>query len=401
MRPRGERAQMIPVVTHVFGVGAIPFVSDVRISNPHAARETATLIFTRSAEDGRTSFSAIDVVLEAGQTAAFDDIVANTFQTAGSGTLEVLGDVLAMSRTYAITARGTMGQQIPPGLDETVAGGGTLRAAPLPGTADRVNLGVSETGGGSGVIRAGDREFTIAPFGQVQFPIDDETVSIRVLSGDARVVAYLSQIDNTTNDPMFIPAVLPRFEMRRAIAPAISARGAIGSEWRTDVWSTDGAPLELDAIGDGRIVRLPSREGVLEDVLAGVFSIAALRVVPQPGSSVMARIRNGGMSQFVPFLDIEAPPAEQQLLFIESVEPYRTNIGIVADAPVFAEVSIYDAAGNEVARTPLSTGGGVAQLQVTQRVVNGRATVRFVGRGRAYASLVDNRTGDATFVAGR
>ncbi|HEX8616641.1 MAG TPA: hypothetical protein VF911_03550, partial [Thermoanaerobaculia bacterium] len=400
-RPRGGRAQMIPVVTHLFGAGAIAFATDVRISNPRTARETATLIFTRSAEDGRTSFSAFDQVLEPGQTVAFDDVVANTFQSTGSGTLEVLGDVLVMSRTYAVTARGTMGQQIPAGLDETAVDGEPLLAVPLPGTSDRVNLGVTETGGSSGVIRAGDRDFTIAPFGQVQFPVGDDPVSIRVLSGGARVVAYLSQIDNATNDPMFIPAVLPRVAMNRAIAPAISARGASGSEWRTDVWSAGGAPLALDAIADGRIVRLPSRGGVIEDVLAGVFPIAALRVLPEARSTVMARIRNGGMSQFVPFLDVENAPAEQQLLFIESVEPYRTNIGIVADGLAFAEVSIYDAAGNEVARTPLATSGGVAQLQVTQRIVNGRATVRFTGRGRAYASLIDNRTGDATFVGGQ
>jgi hypothetical protein len=57
---------------------------------------------------------------------------------------------------------------------------------------------------------------------------------------------------------------------------------------------------------------------------------------------------------------------------------------------------------SEVVRSTLSTDGGVAQFQVTQRIVNGRATVRFLGgTGRAYASLVDNRTGDATYVAGQ
>jgi hypothetical protein len=41
-------------------------------------------------------------------------------------------------------------------------------------------------------------------------------------------------------------------------------------------------------------------------------------------------------------------------------------------------------------------------MAVLSRVVSGRAVVRFFsGRGRAYASLIDNGTADATFVAGQ
>jgi subtilisin-like proprotein convertase family protein len=389
-RPRAEIAQMIPVVAHLFGIGATPFASDVRISNPGTVRETATIIYTRGGDDGRTSFAAIDAVLEPGQTLAFDDVVANAFHTTGSGSLEVLGNVLVMSRTYATTARGTMGQQVPANLDPTTLGAEPLVAAPFP-NADRVNLGVTETAGGSGTVRAGEREFTIAPFAHLQFATAHETQTVRVLSGDARVVAYLSQIDNTTNDPMLIPAQTPR-GARTLIAPAISARGANGTQWATDLWST--GPARADAIAGDTV---PVTRSI--DVLAGSFPIAALRVTTD--ALAMTRIRTAGMSQFVPLLERQGP-AEQQLLFIETAEPYRTNIGIVSDAAALAEVVVYDAAGTEASRMVLSTNGGVAQLQVTQRVLNGRATVRFLGgTGRAYASVVDNRTGDATYVAGQ
>jgi len=391
-RPRSEHAQMLPVVAHLFGAGATPFASDVRISNPGTDRQTATLIYTRSGDDGRTTFSAIDAVVEPGQTLAFDDIVARTFQTAGSGSLEILGDVLVMSRTYAVTLRGSMGQQVPPNLDTTALGADPLLAAPFPGTTDRVNLGVTETVGGTGTIRAGDRDFTIAPFAHVQFATGQDAQSVRVLSGDARVAAYLSQVDNATSDPMFIPAQLPR-GVRTLIAPAISARGANGTQWATDVWST-GPSLQAEAIAGFAVPVTRST-----DVLAGIFPLAALRVTTD--AATMTRIRTDGMSQFVPLLE-RTGPAEQQLLFLETAEPYRTNLGIVSDAPAFAEVIVYDAAGTEVTRTVLSTEGGVAQLQLTRRLVNGRATVRFLGgTGRAYASLVDNRTGDATYVAGQ
>jgi subtilisin-like proprotein convertase family protein len=409
VRPRGDRAQMIPAVAHLFGIGATPFASDVRIANPHATRETATLIFTRSGEDGRTRFSAIDAVLEPGQTLAFDDVVSSAFHTAGSGSLEVLGDVVVMSRTYATTAAGTMGQQIPPNLETTVVGGRKLHVAALGVGDRRVNAGVVETGGGSGVVFAGDRDLTIAPYSHVQFPLDATSMQVIVRSGDARVAAYLSEIDNRTSDPMFIPAVILPGDNRLVVAPAASTRGL--NAWTSDVWLesfNDGMNVPVAAFGDGAAVHRDLFVGgrvvhqdILGTVFGGALEIAAVRLFLPPGAMAWSRVRTDGMSQFIPFLDPNGP-AVQELVFIETENGYRTNIGIVSDAPAIAEVVIYDAAGAEVTRTTLATGGGVAQTAVSRRVVNGRATVRFLaGRGRAYASLIDNRTGDATYVPGQ
>src|SRR6185503_8651444 len=196
-----------------FGVGNTEFLSDVRIANPGAAATTATLIFTPSANDGRTSFSAIDVALAPGQTVAFDDVVSSAFLTAGSGSLEVLGEVVVMSRTYAMTPRGTMGQQVPANLDTTAFGAPAIYAVAfrIPGT--RVNLGLTEVGGGSGIVRVGNQEYAIAPFSHVQFAHGSpparsaSSAKITVVSGDARVVAYFSQVDDASGDAMFLPAV--------------------------------------------------------------------------------------------------------------------------------------------------------------------------------------------------
>jgi hypothetical protein len=106
------------------------------------------------------------------------------------------------------------------------------------------------------------------------------------------------------------------------------------------------------------------------------------------------------MSQYVPF-ERPCAPAEQQLLFIENSADYRTNIGIASDF-VIAEVTVFDAEGRVIQQAILETPGGVSQLAVTAPVRHGRAVVRVLaGRGRAYASLVDNRTGDATYIAGQ
>jgi subtilisin-like proprotein convertase family protein len=420
-RPRGESAQMIPAVAHVFGIGATPFSSDVRIANPHAAAETATLIFTRSGEDGRTSFSAIDVVLQPGQTLAFDDVVESAFHTAGTGSLEVLGDVVVMSRTYATTSAGTMGQQIPPNLQTTAAGEPELAAMALPMGEYRVNAGIVETGGGSGIVLAGVGSvghIPILPYSHIQFPFPDDqdpvtadaVLRVVVLEGDARVSAYLSQIDNVTNDPMFIPAVNRSSGGETLMVPVVRTRG-VHEEWRSDVWLFSfevALDFRMHAIGEGRTLmdhRLGTGPMIFPDVLGNLFrgelDLAALTIEMRPSFFGMSRIRNDGMSQFVPLLSPSGPEV-QELVFIETENGYRTNIGIVSAAPALAEVVIYDAAGGEVLRTTLATDGGVAQTAVSRRVVNGRATVRFLaGRGRAYASLVDNRTGDATYVPGQ
>ncbi|HYO78154.1 MAG TPA: hypothetical protein VE010_16965, partial [Thermoanaerobaculia bacterium] len=395
-----------------------PFRSDVRVANPLATRQTVTLIFTRSGEDGRTSFSAIEAVLEPGQTLAFDDVLESAFHTSGTGSLEILGDVIVMSRTYAVKADGTMGQQIPPNLDTTGLGERQLDVAALPLGDYRLNAGIVETAGGSGTIVVGMRRMQILPYSHVQFPFAVEDapratiLSAAVVEGDARIAAYLSQVDNQTNDAMFIPAMQRRQGAYTVMAPAVRTRGANGTDWRSDVWLYSfelGIVVRLRAIEEGRSVQrdfLAAGVTVLEDVLAhqyldGSMSVAALVLELPYSFSAMSRIRTDGMSQFVPFLD-PAGPAEQQLVFIESANGYRTNIGIVAEEAAMAQVVIYDAAGAEVSRTTLSTSGGVAQTAVLTPVIGGRATVRFTaGRGRAYASLVDNSTGDATYVAGQ
>jgi subtilisin-like proprotein convertase family protein len=404
-RPRAAEAQMLPVVAHLFGIGATRFRSDVRIANPRLEPVTATLVFTRSGQDGRSSFAALDAVLAAGQTIAFDDVVDSAFHTVGSGTLEVLGPVVVMSRTYAETEAGTMGQQVPPGLETTSLDAEPLFVAPLPTTTDRYNLGISETGGGSGIVRAGDRELNILPFSHVQFAAAPELTEVRVLSGDARVSAYVSQVNNATGDAMFVPAERDRSDALDVIAPVIST-----DRWQSDLWfgsTVEVQTLAVQAIGAHRpsveitIERLTSFENVLARLFHRTLTTAALSLTLPPHTFGATRIRNGGMSQFVPLLGPRPPGAlpERQLLFVESGEAYRTNIGIVATEPALALVLVYDAAGSEVARQALSTDGGFAQFTVPVAVTSGRAVVRFLGGdGHAYASLVDNRTGDATFV---
>jgi subtilisin-like proprotein convertase family protein len=401
-RPRNAQRQMIPVVAHLFGANATRFASDLRIANVTTTAQNATLIFTRSGADGTFDFAAIHVVVAPGQTLAFDDVVESAFHTAGSGSLEILGEVIVMSRTYALTARGTFAQQIAPHEHTTALGETPLALNPLDAPNTRTNFGLTEIAGESGVVLIGDRRIELAPFAHVQFPGDARLAEVQVVSGLARVVAYVSQVNNESGDAMYVPAMSLVSASRVLIAPVITS-----DTWQSDLWIRArgaGGVAKIEAIG----AQMPSTSITLTgydayaDVLARLFhrtiTTAALRVTLPPNTVAATRVRNGNVSQFIPLLDLESAP-EQHLPYVENAAPYRTNIGIVSENEAIAEVIVYDASGNEVQRTSLGTLGGVAQTPVTARVLNGRAVVRFTrGRGRAYASVIDTRTGDATFV---
>ncbi len=417
-RPRDSSSQMIPVVTQVFGEQG-KWMSDVRLANPHGAQRNATLIFTRSGEDGFERFAAIQIALASGQTVSFEDVVGSVFMTAGSGSLEVLGDVLVMSRTYLQTERGTLGQQVPPNLDKAPAGV-PLSMAPVTSVVAgdwRLNLGVTETAGGEGLIvvtqlpSGRSYSFPILPFSHVQIPIApaDGVLDVHVVRSSAVISAYLSQIDQQSGDSIFVPAERRSMGERSVIAPVISSNG-----WRTDLRlvrvqpsSTVQGTLLSGTFAEAKILneRMTSTTLFFPDVVESFLSappLAALHLRMTDGVAAAARIYRDQVSQYVPFLDA-AGPDEQHLLFIENTAGYRTNIGIVSERAAAAEVIVYDSAGDEIQREMLATAGGIAQTRVTSpRAVGARAIVRFLaGTGRAYASLVDNGTSDATFVAGQ
>ncbi|HEX6098287.1 MAG TPA: proprotein convertase P-domain-containing protein [Thermoanaerobaculia bacterium] len=383
-RPRSAQSQVIPVVAHVFGQDGA-YISDVRIANPSDAPRTATLIFTRSGED---TFAVQRLVLEAGQTVALDDVVERTFHTFGSGTLEIQGDVIAMSRMA--------GQQVPPARDTTALRETSLLVAAYPDPATRVNFGLAETGGGRGIVRVNGRDVPVTPFGHVQFPAGHELLEVSVVEGDARVAAYVSQIGA---DAMYIAAESSR---QPGCAPAITSQLSGQPEWRSDLWiaspNLDVANIGASPGGDVNV----TIAGAYEDVLARLFhrtvTIAELCVIATPRSFVSTRIVHGATTQAVPMAPFPAADA-QHFLFVENSAAYRTNIGF-SGAGGLASVTIYDAAGAVVERFSLFTdlSGGVVQREVRSPVTNGRAVVQFaLGTGRAYASVIDRRTGDATF----
>ena len=396
VRPRGVLAQMIPVVAHLYGQAGA-YVSDVRIANRGAEAQTVTLIFTRSTKDGLTEFLATRVFVGAGQTLSLDDVVERTFHTAGSGSLEILGDVHVMSRTYLAAPGGTLGQDVPAVAETTTLGETPLVVAPFHEAGTRVNVGLTEVAGGRGVVNVAGRDIVIEPFSHVQLPSPGSMEIVRVVSGNARVAAYVSQLRN--DDAMFIPA--RRAEPHSGIAPVITGQGSEPPQWRSDFWAVGdaGDVVAVELTGGGSVT---TQTNVwLEDVIARLFhrtlTYGAMRATTFTRGFTATRIVHGNTMQYVPFS--RTLIGDQAVLFVENDSAYRTNLGIVAMGPAEADVIVYDAAGLEVERHRLATLGGFVQVAVGQIVNGGRAEFRFRGEGRAYASLIDRRTGDATFVA--
>jgi subtilisin-like proprotein convertase family protein len=388
-RPSGLHSKMIPVVAHLYGRNGA-WVSEVRLANTTFVPQNAKLIFTRSTENGREHFAAIEAQLAPGQTIAFDDVVDRAFHTVGSGSLEVIGDVIATSRTYLRTFA-ALSEQVPAGLTPTFLGGAPLLVAPYD--SNRTNLGLTETTGGSGVVQIDDdRTIEVRPFSHVQFDVAATLHEIRVIDGDARVVAYLSQV---AGDAMFIdarPAVA-----RVGIAPVISTQS-----WRSDVWLASRTPAQVPVVAVNAGAASVTAPVAFEDVLSTLFqhSVSAATLVVQLPDGVFGATRivaPQNRTQFIPLLDPNGND-EQHILFVEKSDAYRTNVGIVTMAAATAEIVIYDAKGAEVERHVLFTSGGFAQTSVMTSVINGRAVVRFLeGSGRGYVSLIEVLSSDATF----
>ncbi len=262
-----------------------------------------------------------------------------------------------------------------------------------------------------------------------------------VIAGYEPFLAYASVVDNRTGDPVFLPAMRPPPSGALIIPAAAHVGGAAGTVWRTDMQvHNPGATqcaytVELLArnqdnstpasvafqLAPGRSVRY----GDVLDAVFGFEGAAALRITPQGCTvEVTSRTYNatptGTYGQMVParaaVTAISDGDSARLIQLEESGSPgtgFRTNIGLVnvTESPIQLTVDLYDATGthlgtvaaHETALRPLE----YRQLdrvfgRVTSSAVSdGYAVVSASTAGGAflaYASVIDNRTGDPIFV---
>jgi hypothetical protein len=258
---------------------------------------------------------------------------------------------------------------------------------------------------------------------------------IRAMSPTARWTAYASVVDNGTGDPVL---VLPAEASTEAliIPAAAHSAGVNGTRWRTELALHNRGPtplqLRIDLLAANQDNREPRSVSVavecwrsvyLDDVLGTTFGhtgAAALRLVPE-GGAIMASSRtytesgSGSYGQHIPAVPLSATAAgatAEQVAYLlglhHSPDPergFRTNLGFVNLSDSWSRLQVVltrsdgTALGElEVELPPWSFLQRADVLSACSDLEVANASARILSldatRFLAYASIVDNQTGD-------
>ncbi|HEX8154676.1 MAG TPA: hypothetical protein VF698_16200, partial [Thermoanaerobaculia bacterium] len=235
------------------------------------------------------------------------------------------------------------------------------------------------------------------------------------------------------------------------IIPSVGHLDGLASRWRSDVrlanttldsgrYQLTFSPEDPALATQDTIVEIEAgRTMALDDIVRNWYGIGSLGEASNgmlairplaPASSGNERTTavssrtfnstaNGSLGQFIPaipFSNFIAAPAQNQARPVLSLQQiaqssaFRTNVGLVEASghPVDVVLSIFDSAGTKLRAVPVSLAAG------EQRQLNGFLTANGIsledgrievtavggeGRVTAYASVVDNRSGDPLLVS--
>ena len=378
----------------------------------------------------------------------------------GAFFLEPEEGINATSRTYTRSAAGSFGfgmngidvfAATRPRFPVTFSGafGGTNYRTNLVLTdvSGRGTVATTTATGANGVMGASDVSFAAVANGQEQFgsiqtrlsllPSDTGALLVQPASGEAIASLYL--IDNRTNDSTYFPPDLPAPTVRTI--PVIGhVDGANNSKFRSDLylynpadqvrtvtlqvkaWDTQENPATL------QLTLLPHEARVIKDVLFTAFGktgLARLRYQSTPDSaSVRVTSRtynidaNGGTFGFLmpPLNNFQTAGPGDTLEILGAVgdKNFRTNVGLVElsgfanNTTVSVKVEIIDNAGRTIDQfttaVPVAGGMQIDDIFHKRNLGDGppAALIRvtpITGMFGAFATIIDNGTNDATYLA--
>ena len=254
--------------------------------------------------------------------------------------------------------------------------------------------------------------------------VDYDALSMRIEAGQANALSgYASVVDNITQDPVYIQAVPARDGDALTIPVVGRAPGANNTFWRSDVTFFNPTPTRMVlsvTYGSGAIpvVLEPLRTVVLDDVL-GDFGLASgsgtLHVSWSTAAGPIVTSRTytsvaGGGTYGQSIDPVTAFVSRMYVPGLRNDSDYRSNAGFVnggASAATFAVRAISEE-GVELGRTTVLVGAnGVVQSSLAALFPNlaaheGSITLEATGQDLfAYGSMVDNKSGDPVFFAGR
>jgi PKD repeat protein len=437
----------LPVAGRTAGAGGTFFVSDATVFNPN--RTADLVVDALYLPDGRLDYHYARLVVPPDRTLDLSDLVAKTFHGSGIGWVRFdLSDPHAVitSRSYNQQPFGTAGTLIPAATSQDAIRPGSRRVFLQDWrTGFRTNVGLTEiSGDGANVVisafdasgaLAGQKSVQLAPWTHVQVNGDalfQRAGRIEMTVDSGAVLGYLSTLDNRTGDAVY-QAGLEVADLEagaRWIVPTVGRlAGANGTRWRSDIriWNgeTRAQTMRLElrrgmASVEKQVVLQAGETVAYDDVIAALYPELGdlLGVLAIRGDGVLAatsRIYNESPAGGT--YGMAAPPRmesqllsagdQRDLLQIANDSNYRCNFGLTAlDEGATVRVSAFDLEGRLLgARTydvPARANMQVAifpDLAITTPQPAARLQVHVLnGRAYAYASVIDNKTGDAIFV---
>ena len=277
--------------------------------------------------------------------------------------------------------------------------------------------------------------------------VDDGYLIVSTATSEAAFFAYGSVVDNATGDPVYVPVEVlsgdpptgdPKTTSTLFIPSSAHATGVGGTVWRTDlelhnagssnmVCTVDLLRKNADnssPISDEHTVQ-PGHALRLGDILGTRFDFsgsAALRLRISGGTPVVTsrtynQTEQGTYGQFISAVSADnAIDAGQQAALIQlthnrsASSGFRTNIGLLntTTAPIDLSIDLYSFDGSTLGSVPVHlqplsfTQVDKAYENVTGNDVNDGfalvSTTTAGGRFLAYASVIDNRTGDPIYI---
>jgi uncharacterized repeat protein (TIGR01451 family) len=209
---------------------AVNWRTDLRLFNSTAAPQPATLTF----HPFGGAATVRETTVQPGQVLTFDSVLRSYFGVQDTGgTVHITtaneSNLVLTGRTYDQREQGTYGQFIDaflPSDAASVANGRTLQLVHVEDSPRyRSNLGIAETSGETATVQVqilasnGNPlttfNRTLQPYALLQFrairdlglgDVYNARLTVRVTGGDGSVVAYVSVVDNQTQDPTYVSA---------------------------------------------------------------------------------------------------------------------------------------------------------------------------------------------------
>jgi hypothetical protein len=456
-----QKTYLVPASAHAPGAEDTSWRSDLVLHAPGGEDAPTTLFFLGSGTDN-SAVDGLEGEVPAAASLRLDDLVKNLFGRSSAAGAVLIGsdqNLMVGSRTYNDAPNGTFGQYVP-GLElrEAFERGDEARLIQLTRNSGfRTNIGFANAVNRETVVtvdlrrangsQVAAKTFTVAPYGYLQkndifgVNVDDGYAIVRSDTQGASFFTYASVVDNQSGDPALVLPAETVGTDGAWVAAAARVAGAGGTNWRTDLevhnpgnsqvqytiellvrgQANPNPASKIYSLGSGRSVRY-------EDCLLSVFGVssgaAALRVTPSAGSVMVAsRTYNdapgGTYGQFISGVSEGAGSIasgqEGRLIQLsrssDSSRGFRTNLGFVNTSASECEVdvTVYDSRGSRIgAKTyPLAAfehdqANDVLNQVGAQDVDNAMAVVEPQTSGCrviAFASVVDNRSGDPVYVA--